>query len=242
MVVMVVMVMDGGGGDGEEESIFFRCQELKCRILGGWDDDIIANTKSMILIIVRRHGSLSRYTTRPPPPHATPPPTQSTDSFWKAVEKLKNLGTTSTIFNTYTYVYCTIYLWTILYIFGIELIDDIRPLQSGNLVNARDASWHWLPLIAGIQYVSKRLNSKRTGHIIQEDQRLVDACQEWRMVTYYCTALQNKNRMEAVSVLYYTRIIGLDWIGLDWILLLCRFSVVYRMMHPRLVMYRGTFT
>jgi hypothetical protein len=29
---------DGGdvdGGDGEEESIFFRCQELKCRILGG---------------------------------------------------------------------------------------------------------------------------------------------------------------------------------------------------------------
>ena len=46
------------------------------------------------------------------------------------------------------------------------------------------------------------------------------------MVTYYCTALQNKNRMEAVSVLYYTRIIGLDWIGLDWILLLCRFSLV----------------
>ena len=30
VVVMVVMVMDG-----EEESIFFRCQELKCRILGG---------------------------------------------------------------------------------------------------------------------------------------------------------------------------------------------------------------
>ena len=40
-------------------------------------------------------------------------------------------------------------------------------------------------------------------------------------ILLHCTALQNKNRMEAVSVLYYTRIIGLDWI-----LLLCRFSLV----------------
>lgn len=104
---------------------------------------------------------------------------------------------------------------------------------------------HWLALIAidchciGIQYVSRGLNSKRTGHIIQEDQRLVDACQEWRMVTYYCTALHCRTRIGWKPYQYCTTHVSLDWIGLNWILLLCRFSLV-RVSIYRVVRLFGT--